>query len=29
LVKWFKHHTLYPFAIYCLIVGLVSVVKFS
>ena len=28
LVKWFKHHTLYPFAIYCLFVGLISAVKF-
>jgi undecaprenyl-diphosphatase len=28
LVKWFKHHTLYPFAFYCLVVGLISVVKF-
>jgi len=28
LVKWFQHHTLYPFAIYCLLVGIVSVVKF-
>lgn len=28
LVKWFKHHTLYPFAIYCLVVGSISAVKF-
>ena len=28
LVKWFKHHTLYPFAIYCLIIGIISMVKF-
>ena len=28
LVKWFKHHTLYPFAIYCLFVGIISAVKF-
>lgn len=28
LVKWFRHHTLYPFAIYCLFVGAISMVKF-
>lgn len=28
LVKWFKNHTLYPFAIYCLIIGIISMVKF-
>jgi undecaprenyl-diphosphatase len=28
LVKWFKHHTLYPFAFYCLFIGAISVVKF-
>lgn len=28
LVNWFKNHTLYPFAIYCLIIGIVSMVKF-
>lgn len=28
LVNWFKHHTLYPFAIYCLIIGIISMVKF-
>jgi undecaprenyl-diphosphatase len=29
LVKWFKTRTLYPFAFYCLIVGVVSIVKFG
>jgi len=29
LVKWFKTRTLYPFAIYCLVFGLASVVKFA
>jgi undecaprenyl-diphosphatase len=29
LVKWFKTKTLYPFAIYCLIVGLVSIIRFA
>jgi undecaprenyl-diphosphatase len=29
LVKWFKTRTLYPFAIYCLIVGLASIIKFG
>ena len=29
LVRWFKTHTLYPFAIYCLIIGLLSVWKFA
>jgi undecaprenyl-diphosphatase len=28
LVNWFKHHTLYPFAIYCLVIGIISMVKF-
>jgi len=28
LVRWFKSKTLYPFAIYCLVVGLISMVKF-
>ena len=28
LVNWFKTRTLYPFAIYCLILGLASVVRF-
>lgn len=29
LVKWFKTHTLYPFAIYCLIVGSLSIWRFA
>jgi len=29
LVKWFKTHTLYPFAIYCLVVGALSFWEFS
>ena len=29
LVRWFKTRTLYPFAIYCLIAGVASFVKFS
>ncbi len=29
LVKWFKTRTLYPFAIYCLIVGVASIVRFA
>lgn len=29
LVRWFRTHTLYPFAIYCLIVGALSFWKFS
>jgi len=29
LVKWFKTRTLYPFAIYCLIVGALSIIKFG
>jgi len=29
LVKWFKTHTLYPFAIYCLIVGALSIWRFA
>ena len=28
LVRWFKTRTLYPFAIYCLIVGLISFIRF-
>jgi undecaprenyl-diphosphatase len=29
LERWFRTRTLYPFAIYCLVVGLASVVRFS
>mgnify|MGYP003338582867 FL=1 len=29
LVRWFKTHTLYPFAIYCILVGALSVWKFA
>jgi undecaprenyl-diphosphatase len=29
LVRWFKTRTLYPFAIYCLVFGLLSVVRFN
>ena len=29
LVRWFRTHTLYPFAFYCLIVGAISFWKFS
>ena len=29
LVRWFKTNTLYPFAIYCLIFGALSIVRFS
>lgn len=29
LVRWFKTHTLYPFAIYCLVVGALSFWRFS
>ncbi len=29
LVRWFKTRTLYPFAIYCLIVGILSFARFS
>jgi undecaprenyl-diphosphatase len=29
LVRWFKTHTLYPFAIYCLILGALSFWRFS
>lgn len=29
LVRWFKTRTLYPFAIYCMIVGILSFVRFS
>lgn len=29
LVRWFKTRTLYPFAFYCLIFGIISLVRFS
>ncbi len=29
LVKWFKTKTLYPFAIYCLIFGIASIIRFA
>lgn len=29
LVRWFKTRTLYPFAIYCLIAGIASIMRFS
>lgn len=29
LVRWFKTRTLYPFAIYCLLVGIISFVRFA
>ncbi len=29
LIRWFKTRTLYPFAIYCLCVGLISVIRFA
>jgi undecaprenyl-diphosphatase len=29
LVRWFKTHTLYPFAIYCLVVGALSFWRFA
>ena len=29
LVRWFKTKTLYPFAIYCLVVGIASFVRFA
>lgn len=29
LVRWFKTHTLYPFAIYCLVIGALSLWRFS
>lgn len=29
LVKWFRTHTLYPFAVYCLIVGAISFWRFA
>lgn len=29
LVRWFKTNTLYPFAIYCLIFGVISIVRFT
>ena len=29
LVKWFKTRTLYPFAIYCLVVGVASLIRFA
>ncbi len=28
LVRWFKTRTLYPFAIYCLLVGIISLLRF-
>ena len=28
LVRWFKTKTLYPFAIYCLVVGVISMIRF-
>jgi len=28
LVRWFKTKTLYPFAIYCLVFGIISLIKF-
>jgi undecaprenyl-diphosphatase len=28
LVRWFKTKTLYPFAIYCLIAGVLSFIRF-
>lgn len=29
LVRWFKTHTLYPFAVYCLVIGALSFWRFS
>ena len=29
LVRWFKTGTLYPFAIYCLVVGVISIIRFA
>ncbi len=29
LVKWFKTKTLYPFAIYCLVLGVASLIRFA
>ena len=29
LVRWFKTRTLYPFAIYCLVFGILSFVRFA
>ncbi len=29
LVRWFKTRTLYPFAIYCLVVGIASIIRFA
>jgi undecaprenyl-diphosphatase len=29
LVRWFKTRTMYPFAIYCLIVGVASSIRFA
>jgi undecaprenyl-diphosphatase len=29
LIRWFKSRTLYPFAIYCIIFGIASIIKFS
>ena len=28
LVRWFKTRTLYPFAVYCFVVGIASIIKF-
>lgn len=29
LVRWFKTRTLYPFAIYCFAIGIISIIKFA
>jgi undecaprenyl-diphosphatase len=29
LVRWFKTRTMYPFAIYCFAIGIISIIKFS
>lgn len=29
LVRWFKTRTLYPFAIYCFIIGIASIIRFA
>lgn len=29
LVRWFKTRTLYPFAIYCIIIGFASIIRFA
>ena len=29
LVRWFKTRTLYPFAIYCFVIGAISILKFA